>query len=63
MTDLLFHKEYDGESIIDIEQDVMEAICEADVPADEHGIQQGTFTVKIEWDFESPEEQAEAEFG
>lgn len=52
---LLFEKEYDGESIIDMERDVFEAVQPAfnemarSIPTDEYGIQRGTFRVKLEW--------------
>jgi hypothetical protein len=53
---ILFKKEYDGESIYDVERDVFETF-QADynalvhaIPVDEHGIQKGTFKVTIEWE-------------
>ena len=51
----IFEKEYDGESIYDVQRDVIEAFDERfnrmvkDIPQDEYGFQQGTFTVRIEW--------------
>lgn len=51
----IFEKEYDGESIYDVQRDVIEAFdakfnpVVKDIPQDEHGFQRGTFTVKIEW--------------
>jgi len=50
---ILFKKQYDGESMIDMPDDIYYALEECDVPQDEYGIQTGTFTVTIEW---SPEE-------
>jgi len=52
---LIFKKEYDGESLYDLDCDVAEAIDEthndaiANIPQDEHGFQTGTFKVTIEW--------------
>lgn len=51
----IFEKEYDGESIYDVQRDVIEAFdarfnsLVKNIPQDEHGFQLGTFTVKIEW--------------
>ncbi len=51
----IFEKEYDGESIYDVQRDVIEAFdgrfnpMVKDIPQDEYGFQLGTFTVKIEW--------------
>lgn len=50
-----FEKVYDGESIYDLPRDIMESFDEgfnpimSKVPADEHGIQQGSFRVTVEW--------------
>jgi hypothetical protein len=44
----LMEQTYCGESIVDIEADVMDAINDADIP-DEHGIPLGSFKVTIEW--------------
>ncbi|HCQ0858540.1 TPA: hypothetical protein OGU99_000466 [Escherichia coli] len=55
----IFKKEYDGESICDIQRDVHEAFNSrfnplvAQIPQDEYGFQEGTFTVTITW---SPDE-------
>lgn len=53
---IIFKKEYDGESIVDLERDISEcldgnfnAIAYA-IPVDEHGIHKGTFKVTVEWD-------------
>lgn len=52
---VIFEKQYDGESLYDVPRDVSEAFDEqfnpviASIPKDEHFIQKGTFTVKIEW--------------
>lgn len=51
----IFEKEYDGESIYDVQRDVIEAFdarfnpMVKDIPQDEYGFQLGKFTVKIEW--------------
>jgi len=51
----IFERSYCGEGIIDIEQDVSEALSESynpvmsKVPADEWGISKGTIKVTIEW--------------
>lgn len=52
---IIFKKEYDGESLYDLDRDVAEAVDEThnysikDIPKDEHGFQTGTFKVTIEW--------------
>ena len=46
---IIFENEYDGESIVDMEEHVYDAVNEADVPVDEHGFAKGTFKVTIEW--------------
>jgi len=47
---IIFDKEYDGESIADIEEDVYDAINNNDyMPVDEHGFTKGTFRVTISW--------------
>lgn len=49
MSEFIFCKEYDGESIVDLDRDIFEALEESDIPQDKHGFHEGTFTVKIEW--------------
>lgn len=50
-----FEKLYDGESIYDVQRDVIESFdakfnpIVKDIPQDEHGFQLGTFRVTIEW--------------
>ena len=50
-----FEKLYDGESIYDVQRDVIESFDARfnpmikDVPQDEYGFQLGTFRVTIEW--------------
>jgi hypothetical protein len=51
----VFFKEYDGESIVDIDRDVSEAMLEEyneklkDIPKDKHGFQSGKFRISIRW--------------
>lgn len=51
----VFHKEYDGESICDVERDVLESLSEtynpmiSEIPVDENFIPQGKFIVTIQW--------------
>lgn len=53
---ILFKKEYDGESLYDLERDVTEAVQEdfnalvAIIPPREDGTMRGTFKVTIEWE-------------
>lgn len=53
---ILFEKEYDGESLYDLGRDMHEIFDEAYnplvkfIPTDEHGIQKGRFTLKVEWE-------------
>ena len=55
MSIVIFEKTYDGESIVDLDRDVSEAIMEDYnpmvelIPNDEHGFQQGSFKVTITW--------------
>lgn len=53
---ILFQKEYDGESIVDLERDISEclegsfnALAYA-IPVDEHGFHKGNFKVIVEWE-------------
>lgn len=51
----IFKKDYDGESLYDMQRDVHEAFdsrfnpLAAQIPQDEFGFQEGTFTVTITW--------------
>lgn len=45
----LLDSHYYGESIIDVGQDVEEAIANCSVPVDEHGFQRGSFRVTVTW--------------
>lgn len=55
MTKIIFQKQYDGESLFDLERDILECINEEyndeleELPKDEHGFQKGIFTATIEW--------------
>lgn len=55
-TATLLDKQYDGESIADVERDVYEAFdgrftpAMDSIPTDAHGISKGTFTVTIKWE-------------
>ncbi len=57
----LFHKVYDGESIADMERDVLEALNpdfsdEASmIKCDEYGFAKGEFIVSIEYKFDHTE--------
>jgi U3 small nucleolar ribonucleoprotein component len=48
-------KEYDGESMVDMERDLSEALDEnynqvmRDIPKDEYGIHQGMFVICLKW--------------
>lgn len=46
---IIFDQIYDAESIVDVEQDVYNAIFYSGIPIDEHGFQLGEFKVTIEW--------------
>ncbi|WNV47271.1 hypothetical protein ENKO_162 [Klebsiella phage fENko-Kae01] len=51
----IFQKEYDGESIHDVQRDVMEAFnakfnpVVSEIPQDENGFQEGQFMVTVKW--------------
>ena len=52
---VLFSKEYDGESIADLDRDITEALSPTfndnidGIPVDEQGIQSGTFKLTLTW--------------
>lgn len=52
---ILFEKEYDGESIVDLDRDISEFLdpnfnpIVDDVPKDEYGFHKGSFQVTIEY--------------
>lgn len=45
----LLDREYDDNSVVDVERDVFEAINDSDLPVDNHGFTQGTYRVVITW--------------
>ena len=55
MSKTIFSKQYDGESIYDVQRDMIEAFDPnfnpkaAGIPQDEYGFQTGTFNITIEW--------------
>ena len=52
---IIFEKEYDGESIVDLARDISESLepefnpIVAEVPQDEWGFHKGYFRVTIKW--------------
>ncbi len=55
MGKVIFDKEYDAESLYDLGRDIHECFDHRfnpsvkDIPVDEHGFQQGTFVVSVNW--------------
>ncbi|QZI85783.1 hypothetical protein CPT_Summit_132 [Stenotrophomonas phage Summit] len=55
---VVFEKEYDGESLYDLDRDISEAMLEeyndkiGQIPTDEHGFQTGKFKVSVVWEAE-----------
>lgn len=53
---IVFEKQYDGESIVDVERHIYEALSDdyneimKAVPRDQYNIPQGTFKVTITWE-------------
>jgi hypothetical protein len=51
----IFEKDYDGESLYDVQRDIIECFdgrfnpIVKDIPQDEHGFQMGTFRITVEW--------------
>jgi hypothetical protein len=51
----IFEKDFDGESLYDVQRDIIECFdgrfnpIVKDIPQDEHGIQLGTFRITVEW--------------
>lgn len=54
MSKIIFQKNYDAESLCDVERDVYEALNDdvTEIPKDEHGFELGTFKITIEWESE-----------
>lgn len=47
---IIFEREYFGESIIDLAEDLDYMFDDGpEIPTDEYGIHQGRFIVKVEW--------------
>ena len=46
----IFERIYDGENIIDFEQDIWECLQDSPVPTDECGFQKGIFRIIIDWE-------------
>ena len=46
----IFERIYDGENIIDFEQDIWECLQDSPVPIDERGFQKGIFRIIIDWE-------------
>ncbi|HHE64887.1 MAG TPA: hypothetical protein ENL09_02585 [Bacteroidetes bacterium] len=49
MSKLIFHKEYCGEDLNDIEEDIYSAIIDANLPKDEYNFEQGEFRLTLKW--------------
>lgn len=50
---IVVNKEYDGESIIDLAEDLSWMFADgngAEVPVDQYGIHKGMFTVTVTWE-------------
>jgi hypothetical protein len=46
---LVMNKNYDEESLIDLEMAIWDYIAAANIPTDENGFSLGTYKVRIEW--------------
>lgn len=49
---IIFEKEYDEETLLDIQDDIFDAVNKASLPEDEYGFRKGTFTVRVVWEDE-----------
>ena len=49
LSKIIIKKEYCGENIIDIEEDIYSAIIEANIPKDESNIEKGMFKLSLTW--------------
>lgn len=53
---IIFNKEYDGESIVDLDRDISEVLDSRFnpvvdiIPKDEHGFHKGSFVVTVQWE-------------
>jgi hypothetical protein len=48
-TKILLEKKYDGESVVDYERDVLEAIQDAETTKDEYGFAKGKYRILVEY--------------
>ncbi len=46
---ILLDKIYDGESIVDSERDILEAINNAEIPVNDYNLPLGEFKITVEW--------------
>jgi hypothetical protein len=46
---ILLDKIYDGESIVDSERDILEAINNAEIPVNDYNLPLGEFKIIVEW--------------
>ena len=55
---IIFKKDYDGESVVDMDRDISECLdgnfnaIAYTIPKDEHGFHVGNFKVTVEWETE-----------
>lgn len=55
MSKIVFHRNYDGESIVDLNRDIFECFdpkfndSMIGIPVDEHGFMKGKFRVNVFW--------------
>ena len=51
---LVFERDYSDESLIDLSEQIMDAICDdsLNLPTDKYGFRKGTFTVRVIWEDE-----------
>jgi hypothetical protein len=55
MSQIIFEKKYDGETLYDLGRDIHECFDKSfnpkveNIPVDEYGFQQGNFVVSVKW--------------
>jgi hypothetical protein len=51
---IIFDKSYSDESLVDLSEQVMDAICDdsLNLPTDEYGLRKGIFKVVVTWESE-----------
>ena len=49
----IFSRKYDDESLIDVQEHIIEAIENSDLPCDKHGFTTGRYTVTVIWQEDS----------